>query len=348
MSGPIEPPVHAARRRLLAGLAGLSGLGALPALPVAQALARPSGLIAQTASTRVIVDNDFAGDPDGLVALAHQLLSPKTRTVLITSSALDTGLARMAGLDPASRAAAGARLARELLRRLGMQHAPAVAAGAERFGQDQDRGNPAALAIAAEALRDDPLPLVVACGGPLTNVAAALRLKPEIAGRMSLVWIGGSAASAGGAEYNQDTDLAAARHVLEASTLPVLQIPLEEYRRFQVSVAELDDAFRPMSPVSQWLYDQYRQLPPFVKPGGTLTFGDSPLVSATAFDPAACASAPRQVRRLLDGGGYGDAVEARQVRMAHSLDPRLNWADFLALLRAHARSGKAPAKFPVW
>ena len=30
-----------------------------------------SGWIAQPQQMRVIVDNDFAGDPDGLVALAH-------------------------------------------------------------------------------------------------------------------------------------------------------------------------------------------------------------------------------------------------------------------------------------
>jgi inosine-uridine nucleoside N-ribohydrolase len=322
------------RRRFLTGLSGLTGLAALP---FTQALALPSGLIAQAATARVIVDNDFAGDPDGLVALAHQLLSPKTRTVLVTSSATDPGLARMAGQDPAATARTGAGLARELLQRLKSPQVPPVVAGAAHFGPIDDASNPAAHAIVAEALRDDSLPLVLACGGPLTNVAASLRLRPQIAARMSLVWIGGTAAADGGAEYNLTTDLAAARQVLESSTLPVLQIPMEEYRRFQVSAAELNEAFRPISPVSRWLYDQYRQLPAFVKLGGTLTFGDSPLVSATAFDPAACPSTLRPVRRLLDDGRYGTPVEGRQVRLAHSLDPRLNLADFLALLRAQAR-----------
>ncbi|HEX8788249.1 MAG TPA: nucleoside hydrolase [Telluria sp.] len=330
MTGP--RPVHTKRRRLLAGLVALPA-----ALPLASALARPSGLIAQAPSARVIVDNDFAGDPDGLVALAHQLLSPKTRTVLVTSSALDPGLAGMAGQNPATTAASGARRAQELLRRLGRRPFPAVVAGAERFDAGADESNLAARAIVAQALRDDPLPLVLACGGPLTNVAAALRLRPEIAAHMSLVWIGGSAASEGGAEYNLMTDLAAARFVFEETRLPILQIPLEEYRRFQVSVAELDDGFRTISPVSQWLYDQYRQLPPFVKLGGTLTFGDSPLVSATAFDPAACPVTVREARHLLDDGRYGAPIAGRQVRLAHSLDPRLNFADFLALLRAQAR-----------
>jgi hypothetical protein len=285
-------------------------LGCLAAFPLAQALGRPG--IVQRPLARVIVDNDFAGDPDGLVALAHQLLAPATRTVLVTASALDAKLARMAGLDPERTAQDGAQRARELLRLAGPGPRPPVVADG------------AAQAIVDAALRDDPLPLVLACGGPLTNVAAALRLQPAIAARMRLVWIGGTAAGDDGAEYNLATDVAAARFVLEETRIPVLQIPSEEYRRFQVSVATLNAEVAPVSPLARWLVDQYRHLPPFVRLGGTLTFGDSPLVTATAFDPAATPFITRTV------GG-------REIRMAHSLDPQLNFADFTALLRAHAR-----------
>jgi hypothetical protein len=303
-------------------------LGSVAAVATAHALGRPAAGIVQRPLARVIVDNDFAGDPDGLVALAHQLLAPTTRTVLVTTSPLDARLAALAGLDAGRSAAAGARLAGALLRFVAPAARPPVVAG---------DGQAAARAIVAEALRDDALPLVLACGGPLTNVAAALRLRPDIAERMRLVWIGGSNADAGGTEYNLMTDLAAARLVFEESRIPILQIPQEEYRRFQVSVAELGAGFRSMSPLAGWLYDQYRHLPPFVQPGGTLTFGDSPLVTATAFDPAATPFTARPVRRLRDDGGYGDIVPQREVSMAHSLDPRLNYTDFLALLHAHAR-----------
>ena len=304
-------------------------LGALAALPLAHALAAPPRAIAQRPLVRVIVDNDFAGDPDGLVALAHQLLAPTTRTVLVTTSALDAKLAGLAGLDPATTATAGARLARQMLHYFTPSARPPVIPGDGADGA-------AAQAIVAEALRDDPLPLVLACGGPLTNVAAALRLRPDIAGRMSLVWIGGLAD--GGAEYNLSTDIAAARTVFEESRLPVLQIPAEEYRRFQVGVAELETSFRTISPLAAWLVDRYRQLPPFVRLAGTLTFGDSPLVTATAFDPAATPFTVRPVRRILDDGSHGDAVAGRDMRVAHGLDPRLNLADFMALLRRNARA----------
>jgi hypothetical protein len=300
-------------------------LGCLAALPVAHALGRTG--IVQRPRARAIVDNDFAGDPDGLVALAHQLLAPTTRTVLVTTSALDPKLAGLAGLDPATTTAAGGRLVREMLRFFTPANRPPVAT------------EQAAQAIVAEALRDDPLPLVLACGGPLTNVAAALRMQPEIAARMRLVWIGGTAAADDATEYNLATDAAAARYVFEQTTLPILQIPAEEYRRFQVPVAQLNGDFRAISPLARWLLDQYRHLPPFVRLGGTLTFGDSPLVTATAFDPAATPATVRPVHRLLDDGRVGEAIAGRQVHVAHSLDPRLNYDDFTALLRAHARRG---------
>jgi hypothetical protein len=323
------------RRRLLGGLA---------LLPMAHALGRTAGAIPQRAGARVIVDNDLAGDPDGLVALAHQLLSPKTRPVLITTSGIDPGLARLAGLDAARSPAAGARLAQELLRRLGRRDGPPVVAGTAPAAAGTGGENAAARAIVAQGFRDDPLPLVLTCGGPLSNVAAALRLEPRIATRMTLVWIGGLAGADGGVEYNLSTDLGAARTVFEESALPVLQIPAEEYRRFQVSVAELDEGLRAISPLSRWLYDQYRHLPAFVQLAGTLTFGDSPLVTATAFDPAATPFVERPVRRLLDDSRYGEMIGGRQVHMVHSLDPRLNLVDFLALLRAQhmKHSGESP------
>src|SRR3954454_1836555 len=78
---------------------------------------------------RVVLDNDWSGDPDGLVALAHHLLSPANRVVAGTSSFLNP---RFACRWP--RAADGAALARELLTEVGGA-APQVHAGSEEpFG----------------------------------------------------------------------------------------------------------------------------------------------------------------------------------------------------------------------
>jgi len=58
---------------------------------------------------------------------------------------------------------------------------------------------------------DSPLPLYVAVGGGLTEVASALKIEPRIAGHMTLVWIGGDALPGGGVgETNFNIDPVAA------------------------------------------------------------------------------------------------------------------------------------------
>lgn len=180
---------------------------------------------------RVVLDNDWAGDPDGLVALAHHASSPANRIVAITSSLTNP----MFG-PPAGMAQAGADLAQELL---GVLKQPAVVhLGPDATFTGQVRNNAAAEAI-IEAVQDaDGLPMVVVCAGPLTNVADALLVDPSIAARFKLAWVGGSSTARENEEYNYFTDPAAADFVLGTSQLDIDQFPLEAYRDVVISVAE--------------------------------------------------------------------------------------------------------------
>lgn len=308
-------------------------LASLGSMAIVQSLPLSAQVIRQSVKARVIIDNDFAGDPDGLVALAHHLLSPAVRCVLITTSALDAGLAKLGGLAAGKTAQAGRDAAAELLAQMKLANPPRLVTGAETFGTNVTEVTQAAHAIVEEAMRSDPLPLFVACGGPLTNVAAALRLEPKIAKRMTLVWIGGGGYPRGGKEYNLETDIAAARQIVERSDVLLWQVPETAYHQFQISVAEMTRNIRPLSPLADWLYARYTQLPPFVELGGTITLGDSPLVLLTALSAESSTHATLQARRILAKGSYGAAIPGRTVRVYQQLDARLAIADFAACLQ---------------
>ena len=323
-------------RRALLGTAigavvGGAAIAPLPALmPV---FAARKEWIPQRPSARVIVDNDFAGDPDGLLALAHQLLTPKTVVPLVTVSLLNPKFSTATGQAQQS-SAAGAALLDEMMRNMGCKAAPRIVAGQEMLGAGHS--NAAAEAIVVEAMRDDPMPLFLTCGGPLTNVAAALRLEPRIAQRMTLIWIGGGGYPNAGWEYNANTDLEAARTVIAESAVPLWQIPQPTYRQMQIAIAELSADMKPISPFSQWLYSTFTSPPDFVDLGGTWPMGDSPLVLLTGLSGESSRYHDRTAQAILDDGTYGAAVEGRSIRVYDTVDVRLTHADFMAKMRLHA------------
>jgi purine nucleosidase len=280
--------------------------------------------------SRVVVDNDWAGDPDGLVALAHHLLAPTNRVVAVTSSLLNPVFGQ-----GESTAARGAEMAAELVDLVGGVARPAVHVGAETPFEPSGSASAASAAIVAEARRDDDVPLFLVCAGPLTNVAAALEEAPEIAARLTLVWVGGAVGPAA-FEYNRDTDAAAAEFVFGRPELAIWQFPLETYRRCAYSVAELEHDLAASGRVGAWLWSRFLELPlpEWVEQGGVWPLGDSPpvLVTALSDESSAYTTAP--------GHGPGER------RVYTDVDVRLLVGDLLARLRGHERS-QAPGSWPL-
>ncbi|KJK12386.1 hypothetical protein UB45_09020 [Terrabacter sp. 28] len=275
---------------------------------------------------RVIVDNDWSGDPDGLVALAHHLLSPANRLVAVTSSFLSPQFG-----SPVSRAADGATLAGRLVDEVGGAHRPRVAAGCESpfaLHAPEEPVPDAVEAIVAEARSEDSLPLYLVCGGPLTNVAAALRQDPAIAGRLTLVWIGGALDGAT-PEYNRDTDAAAAEFVLGHADLDVCQFPLETYRQCAVSVAELQHGLGSSGALGRWLWERFTtlHLPDVVELGEVWPMGDSPPLLLTALTTESSRSEIKP--HPVTGGSR---------RVFTGVDHRLLWGDLLAKLALHEQA----------
>ncbi|WP_116453612.1 nucleoside hydrolase [Blastococcus litoris] len=274
-----------------------------------------------TQRCRVVIDNDWAGDPDGLVALAHHLLSPANRVDAVTSSHLSPVFG-----PPEGTAERGARFAQQLVDLIDGPR-PAVAAGCDVLLDGGGTGSAAADLIVAEARRDDPLPLLLVCAGPLTNVAQALRQAPEIASRLTLVWVGGALAS-DAFEYNRETDAGAAREVLARTDLAVTQFPLETYRRCEYSVAELEHDLGGAGRVGAWLWQRYVELPIpyFVEQGETWPLGDTPPLLLTSLSVASSTWTET-------ASGPGGAPR----RVFTDVDVRLLVADMLAKLRRHER-----------
>ena len=113
---------------------------------------------------RVIIDNDFCGDPDGLFQLAHILLSPSVDVRAIIGSHLNAA----DGFDNSkTQAENAAKKARELLQIMGIKNSIPVIAGSNTAMQNDSTPvkSEAVNFIIKEALRTDTqLPLYILCG----------------------------------------------------------------------------------------------------------------------------------------------------------------------------------------
>ena len=117
---------------------------------------------------RVIIDNDFGGDPDGLFELVQHLLSPSVEIRAIIGSHLKPG----DGLDPSKETAANAKKKiEEVLSIMNLGKTFPVYQGSNNALENDSmpQKSDAANAIVKEAMRDDTkLPLYVGSGAGLT------------------------------------------------------------------------------------------------------------------------------------------------------------------------------------
>ncbi|WP_243075306.1 nucleoside hydrolase [Microbacterium sp. SS28] len=282
-----------------------------------------------TPQARVVVDNDYAGDPDGLLALAHHLLADAAviRAITCTSIAME-GMPYAAG-NPAR------LIAEELVRRLGVADVPVSDDVQVRFDELTGLTDGARL-ILEESRREDELPLFVACGGPLTHLASALREDPTLAERMELVWIGGGAYPDGAWEYNLKLDVAAARFVFNESRARIVQVPQHVYRQCLMSVAELEAGLRRSGEFGSWLYDRFTSPPDFIRIGGIWPMGDSPPVLITALGTESSTFRTVDAPWIDEDGLYARHPDPRPLVVYDTVDVRLMFADFFARLDLHA------------
>jgi len=307
---------------------------------------------------RVVSDNDFGGDPDGLVQLAHHALSPSVDLRVVIGS----HLRRDDPFDPSDATADNAAaLAEEILGLAGRSDVR-VLAGSNVGLTDRTTpiSSPAALALVEEAMRDDvDTPLYVCAGAGLTEIASAWLIEPRIAERLTLIWIGGPEhpglaeppPNAMPIEYNLLIDVLAASVVFGDSAIPIWQVPRDAYRQTLASFAEMQLRMAEQGPLGAQLFaalDDVRTtaVQDGVDLGETYILGDTPLVLLTALqsafqpDPSSSRYETVPAPEIGDDGRYVPGSGGRSIRVYTDLDLRLMFGDFFAKLRAHHARGE--------
>ncbi len=300
---------------------------------------------------RIIIDNDFGGDPDGLFQLVQHLLSPSVEIRAIIGSHLRPG----DGFDPSNETATHAKQKiDEVLGLMNLTNKYAVYQGSNSpLNNDSTaQTSEAAKAIVKEAMRDDTkLPLYVVCGAGLTDIASAWLMEPRIANRLTLIWIGGPeytdlAPPPPGytsLEYNLGIDLKAGQVIFNKSTIPIWQIPRNAYRQVIMPYSSLLLNVKTKGKIGEYLTAALERI---MKQGIKFNFnvgevyiiGDSPLVLLTALqssfepDPSSSQYVLRPAPVINNQGLYEINNTGRNIRIYTQLDNRLLFDDLYSKL----------------
>jgi len=300
---------------------------------------------------RVIIDNDFGGDPDGLFELVHHLLSPSVEIRAIIGSHLRPG----DGFDRSKETATHAKQKiEEVLGIMNMSGKYPVYQGSNDPLENDSipQQSEAAKAIIKEAMRDDTkLPLYVVCGAGLTDLASAYLLEPKIASRLVLIWIGGPeytdlAPPPPGytsLEYNLGIDIKAGQVIFNKSAIPVWQVPRSSYRQVIMPYSSLLLKVKTQGKIGEYLTAALERV---MKMGVKYNFnlgeiyivGDSPLVLLTALqssfepDPSSSKYVLRPSPLINSQGLYEVNNSGRNIRVYTQLDVHLLLDDFYSKL----------------
>ncbi len=278
--------------------------------------------------TRVIINSDAKNEVDDQFALVHAFLSESFELEGIISAHFGN-----------RREGRSEQLSYEeifhLLDLMKLENVSRIAHGAKAAMPDENTpvDSEGARLIIEAAMKNDPRPLHIAFLGPLTDMASALLLEPEIAKRnIRVIWIGGGNWPCGGSEYNLSNDIAAANCVFKSS-LEVWQIPRNVYRMMPVCYAEMYQKVAPCGKIGKYLSDNVVAFnnESVGRPGEFRVWGDSPAVGLMLYDDCGeweWRPAPEfdaQMRYIHTG-------KNRPIRVYKNIDSRFILEDFYAKL----------------
>ena len=290
---------------------------------------------------RAIINTDAKNEADDQFAIVHGLLSP----------ALD-----VRGIIPAhfgtrrtDRSQAESREEVDLLLDLlGLRGQVVVADGAPGAMPDETTpvDSPGARLIIEEsrlATPDDPLH--VAFLGPLTDMASAILLDPDLVHRpVVVIWIGGvgygGVETYPGVEFNLSNDIASANVVFGSGV--EIGRPSNIYSSVSVGYAELEEKIGDAGPLGEYLIQQLVEwnTTHHPEPIESRSLGDSPAIALMLYPRGGTfrtVPAPRfgAEGHYLPGTGH-------PVRVCEAVDVRFLLEDMFAKIRRAARAAGAP------
>ena len=283
---------------------------------------------------RVIISSDVANEADDQYAIVHQLLTPMFNVRGIIAAHFES---KAPGTETTMEKSY--QELQKLMDAIGMEDVPALHGCTAPLKSDGDA--PASEGVEfliREALRDDPRPLFVTAQGALTDIAAALNRCPEIAEKLTVVWIGGFPYPEGGQEFNLMQDVAAGR-VLMASRAAVWQLPVNVYGSMEVTMAELAARVRPCGAVGKYLYEEMEEYnlrsdePPGLRRGENWCLGDSPVVGALLQCEWRGNFHMQAAPRIADDMRYLPNPAGKQIRVYDAVDVRFILEDMYAKLK---------------
>src|SRR5512133_3331840 len=218
----------------------------------------------RASSRRVVIHTDAKNEADDQFAIVHALLSPSLDVRGLIAAHFGT-----------SRGTRSMDESREeidlLLSLMGLEQHVTVANGAPTGIPDEQTprdSEGAQLIIAESKLASVQEPLFVGFLGPLTDMASAILLDPEIVHRdVVVIWIGGvgygGVETYPGVEFNLRNDIAAANVVYD-SGITVWQVPSNVYSQVSVSYTELEEQIGGTSKLADYLISQMVEWNPHV------------------------------------------------------------------------------------
>lgn len=193
--------------------------------------------------------------------------------------------------------------------------------------------------IIEEALKEDSRPLYVLLQGNLTDLAAAIKREPEIAGKFIAVWIGGEAYPDGGAEFNIMQDTEAARIVFN-SNVELWQIPSNVYSEIEVTFAELIKNVKSCGDVGKYLFDSLMDMNKLLgqfqgigRNGENWCLGDQPVVGVLLQNKDRACYHTVKAPLVNEQWNYSENPSGREIRVYDAIDTRLLLEDFYAKLQ---------------